>query len=42
MSTVIVIFTKNGHGGTNKVRFYDMKSEGFLLDDNRVGVGVDR
>ena len=35
VSTAIVIFTKTGHGGTDKVWFYDMKSDGYSLDDKR-------
>ena len=35
VSTAILIFTKTGHGGTNKVWFYDMKADGFSLDDKR-------
>ncbi len=35
VSTGILIFTKTGHGGTDKVWFYDMKSDGFSLDDKR-------
>lgn len=35
MSTAILIFTKTGHGGTDKVWFYDMKADGFSLDDKR-------
>ena len=35
VSTVILIFTKTGHGGTDKVWFYDMKADGFSLDDKR-------
>jgi type I restriction enzyme M protein len=35
VSTAIVIFTKTGNGGTDKVWFYDMKSDGFSLDDKR-------
>ena len=35
VSTAIVIFTKTGHGGTDKVWFYDMKADGFSLDDKR-------
>jgi type I restriction enzyme M protein len=35
VSTAILIFTKTGHGGTDKVWFYDMKSDGFSLDDKR-------
>ena len=35
VSTAVLIFTKTGHGGTDKVWFYDMKSDGFSLDDKR-------
>ena len=35
VSTAILIFTKTGAGGTDKVWFYDMKADGFTLDDRR-------
>ena len=35
VSTDILIFTKTGHGGTDNVWFYDMKADGFSLDDKR-------
>ena len=35
VSTAILIFTKTGDGGTDKVWFYDMKADGFTLDDKR-------
>ena len=35
VSTAIVIFTKTTAGGTDKVWFYDMKADGFSLDDKR-------
>ena len=35
VSTAILIFTKTGNGGTDKVWFYDMKADGFSLDDKR-------
>ena len=38
VSTAILIFTKTGHGGTDKVWFYDMKADGFSLDDKRSAV----
>ena len=38
VSTGILIFTKTGHGGTDKVWFYDMRSDGFSLDDKRTPV----
>ena len=38
VSTGILIFTKTGHGGTDKVWFYDMKADGYSLDDKRTVV----
>lgn len=38
VSTAILIFTKTGHGGTEKVWFYDMKADGKSLDDKRTPV----
>jgi len=35
VSTAILIFTKTNAGGTDKVWFYDMKSDGYSLDDKR-------
>ena len=35
VSTAIVIFTKTGNGGTDNVWFYDMKADGYSLDDKR-------
>lgn len=35
VSTAIIIFTKTGAGGTDKVWFYDMKADGYSLDDKR-------
>ena len=35
VSTAILIFTKTGSGGTDRVWFYDMKADGFSLDDKR-------
>ena len=35
VSTAILIFTKTRHGGTDRVWFYDMKADGFSLDDKR-------
>ena len=35
VSTAILVFTKTEHGGTDKVWFYDMKADGFSLDDKR-------
>ncbi len=39
VSTAILVFTKTGVGGTDKVWFYDMKSDGFSLDDKRTDLG---
>lgn len=38
VSTAILIFTKTNAGGTDKVWFYDMKTDGFSLDDKRAVV----
>ena len=38
VSTAILIFTKTGHGGTDKVWFYDMKADGYSLDDKRSAI----
>ncbi len=38
VSTGILIFTKTGHGGTDKVWFYDMTADGYSLDDKRTPV----
>ncbi len=38
VSTGILIFTKTGHGGTDKVWFYDMTADGLSLDDKRTPV----
>lgn len=38
VSTAILIFTKTGAGGTDKVWFYDMKADGFSLDQKRTEV----
>lgn len=38
VSTAILIFTKTGHGGTDKVWFYDMEADGRSLDDKRTPV----
>ena len=35
VSTAILLFTKTGAGGTDEVWFYDMKADGFSLDDKR-------
>ena len=38
VSTAILIFTKTGHGGTDKVWFYNMEADGFSLDAKRTEV----
>ena len=38
VSTAVLIFTKTGTGGTDKVWFYDMKADGMSLDDKRTEV----
>ena len=39
VSTAVLVFTKTGAGGTDKVWFYDMQSDGFSLDDKRTSLG---
>lgn len=38
VSTAVMIFTKTGAGGTDNVWFYDMKADGFSLDDKRTPI----
>lgn len=38
VSTAVLVFTKTSHGGTDQVWFYDMKADGFSLDDKRSAV----
>jgi type I restriction enzyme M protein len=35
VSTAILLFTKTGVGGTDKVWFYDLQADGYSLDDKR-------
>ncbi len=35
VSAAVLVFTKTGAGGTDKVWFYDMQSDGYSLDDKR-------
>ena len=35
VSTAVLVFTKTDNGGTDKVWFYDMQSDGYSLDDKR-------
>ncbi|WP_077701906.1 type I restriction-modification system subunit M [Virgibacillus dokdonensis] len=38
VSTAVLIFTKTGAGGTDKVWFYDMQADGYSLDDKRAPI----
>ncbi len=38
VSTAILIFSKTGAGGTDKVWFYDMKADGYSLDQKRTEI----
>jgi type I restriction enzyme M protein len=40
VSTAVLVFTKTGRGGTDNVWFYDMKSDGYSLDDKREDLGT--
>ena len=35
VSTAVILFTKTNSGGTDQVWFYDMKADGYSLDDKR-------
>lgn len=39
VSTAVLIFTKTGKGGTDKIWFYDMQADGYSLDDKRTPEG---
>jgi len=39
VSTAILFFTKTNSGGTDNVWFYDVRSDGFSLDDKRTPLG---
>lgn len=39
VSTAVLVFTKTNSGGTDRVWFYDMKADGFSLDDKRSPIG---
>ena len=41
VSTAILVFTKTGAGGTDRVWFYDMQNDGFSLDQKRVKIDDD-
>ena len=38
VSTAVIIFTKTGSGGTDRVWFYDMQADGLSLDDKRAPI----
>jgi len=38
VSTAILLFTKTGVGGTDNVWFYDVKADGYSLDDKRTAL----
>lgn len=40
VSTAVLIFTRTDVGGTDQVWFYDMRADGYSLDDKRQKVGV--
>jgi type I restriction enzyme M protein len=42
VSTAILLFTKTNSGGTDKVWFYDMKADGYSLDDKRTKLDQDK
>ncbi|GAB2596365.1 type I restriction-modification system subunit M [Spirosoma areae] len=39
VSTAVLVFTKTGSGGTDSVWFYDMRADGYSLDDKRTPTG---
>jgi type I restriction enzyme M protein len=41
VSTAVIIFTKTESGGTDNVWFYDMKADGYSLDDKRDKIADD-
>ena len=42
VSTAILLFTKTNSGGTDQVWFYDMKADGYSLDDKRNPLDADK
>lgn len=42
VSTAVLFFTKTNSGGTDKVWFYDMKADGYSLDDKRTELAADK
>ncbi|MEX1211351.1 MAG: class I SAM-dependent DNA methyltransferase [Balneolaceae bacterium] len=41
VSTAVILFTKTNSGGTDNVWFYDMRADGFSLDDKRDPINDD-
>jgi type I restriction enzyme M protein len=41
VTTAVLLFTKTTSGGTDKVWFYDMKADGYSLDDKRTKIKDD-
>jgi type I restriction enzyme M protein len=41
VSTAVLLFTRTDSGGTDKVFFYDMKADGYSLDDKRAAIEQD-
>ena len=41
VSTAILFFTKTSSGGTDRVWFYDVRADGFTLDDKRTPIEAD-
>jgi type I restriction enzyme M protein len=42
VSTAILLFTKTNSGGTEQVWFYDMRADGYSLDDKRIQLDQDK
>ncbi len=42
VSTAVLIFTKTNSGGTDNVWFYDMRADGYSLDDRRNSLDADK
>jgi len=38
VSTAVLVFTKTNCGGTDRIWFYDMRADGFSLDDKRAAI----
>lgn len=42
VTTAMLIFTKTGNGGTDNVWFYEMRADGYSLDDKRIPLSQDK